>query len=355
MTLSRYLGREVLLHSLGVLAVVVGIYLVRRLDALLGQAAEGAMPLGVALQLLGLRTLATLPSLCPVVLYVGVLLALGRLSRDRELIGLASCGLGPGAIARPILALALIVAAGIGWLALEVRPWAAARVRLVESRARGSVHLASLSPGRFYVVGSEPERVLFAERRLPGDTPGLAGVFLYELRDRERSVFAATRVYEERDEVRGDRILDLADGRRYDVGPEEGDLDVTSFAEYAIRTPLDDEAAIAAQKTRSTAELVGSLVPADRAELQWRLGLPVAAVLLALVATSVGRASPRSGKYGRLLVAVAIYFAYWQALGAVKGLVAVGQVPARPGLWLVHGGFLGLGLALAAAFRERPR
>ena len=80
--LPRYLAREILANALGVLAVVLGIFLIRRFGSLLGDATEGALPLLAILHLLALRTVMALPSLLPAVFYVAVLLAIGRLHRD---------------------------------------------------------------------------------------------------------------------------------------------------------------------------------------------------------------------------------------------------------------------------------
>jgi lipopolysaccharide export system permease protein len=354
LTLSRYLGREVLLHFLAVLAIVVGIFLVQRLDALLAEAADSELSVGVAARVLTLRTLQSLPSLCPVGLYLAIVLALGRMSRDRELVALSTCGVSAWRIARPVLVFAAVSAVAVAWLALDVRPWAAERLDVVEDEARGAVELGGLAPGRFYPIDEADGRVLFAEGRSKGRDGELTGVFLHEIDERGVSVLASERAVEQRDEAHGDRLLRLLAGRRYDISLSGETLDVTDYAEYVIRTPLDPEAAERDQKLEKTSALAASDSPADQAELQWRLSMPISTLLLALVAVPLGRADPRRGKYGRLLVALAIYVAYRQLLGTMKGLMSVGEVALLPGLWSVHALLVLLGVALAAWARSRP-
>ena len=47
-----------------------------------------------------------------------------------------------------------------------------------------------------------------------------------------------------------------------------------------------------------------------RAELQFRLSLPLAVLAFTLVAVSLARTTPRQGIYGRLGAAVVIYFVF---------------------------------------------
>jgi lipopolysaccharide export system permease protein len=355
LTLSRYLGREVLLHFLAVLTVVVGIFLVQRLDALLAEAADGSLPFGMAARLLALRTLTSLPSLCPVVLFLAVVLTLGRMSRDRELVALSTCGVSGWQVAGPVIAFAALSSVVVGWLAFDVRPWAAERLDTAEHQIAGTVELGGLAPGRFYPIDEADGRVLFAEARSPSAAGGgLAGVFLHEIGDRGVSVLASERAVEEREDGDGARLLKLLAGRRYDISPEGGDLEVTDYAEYVIRTPLDPETLGRDYKVEKTSDLFGSDSPADQAELQWRLSMPLSTFLLAFVALPLGWADPRAGKYGRLLVALAIYVVYRQLLGTVKGLMTVGEVAIMPGLWGVHTLLAVVALVLAAYARARP-
>src|SRR6476620_1612976 len=123
--LDRYVVREIATSALAGFAVVLAIFLVTRLSTLLSDAAVGSLPGGVVALLLGLRTVMALPSLLPAVLYLGVLLAMNRLSRDRELLAMEASVVTPGRLERTVLALAVCAAAGIAVLSFNGRPWAA--------------------------------------------------------------------------------------------------------------------------------------------------------------------------------------------------------------------------------------
>jgi lipopolysaccharide export system permease protein len=103
---------------------------------------------------------------------------------------------------------------------------------------------------------------------------------------------------------------------------------------------------------KPTAELLQSSDPRDRAELQWRISTPVMALILMLIAVPLARLRPRQGRFGRIGIAILVYFIYWQLMAAARTWVEAGSVPEWLGLWWVHGVALALGLWLLS--REAP-
>ena len=91
----------------------------------------GALNGNLVLRFLGLQILRDLASLLPPAFFLAVLVALGRMARDSELIAIAASGMGPGriysALAYVVLPLALVTA----WFALDMQPWAAAQIQRI--------------------------------------------------------------------------------------------------------------------------------------------------------------------------------------------------------------------------------
>jgi lipopolysaccharide export system permease protein len=77
-----------------------------------------------------------------------------------------------------------------------------------------------------------------------------------------------------------------------------------------------------------------------RAELQWRLGLPVMTVVLTILAVPLGRLRPREGRYARVWIAVMVFALYANLALAGRTWIERGQVAPALGLWWVHGLFL---------------
>lgn len=359
--LDRYTTREILSHLLGISAVVLGIFILRRFGLLLEEAADGSLPFLVVLHLLALRTLVALPSLAPAALYFAVLIALGRLHQDYEMRALEACGVAPRRLARPVLGLAVAAAIVIGVLACWARPLAGARFDTVKSEALAAVGLDRMVPGRFYELGGS-QQVLFSERRSTDDPRVLEDVFVERHDPQGLVVMTARQAVDQREPHAEWRFLHLLDGYQYDIDEQGRVRDITQYERMTLRTPVaPPRPEEREERARSMTALWNSADRRDTAELQWRLAMPASAFLLVLAALPLGRVDPRHGRHGRLVVAMVLYVVYRQLLAAVQSAIEHGSVPAFPGLWAVHAAFLLLALALhlqadgrALAWRARP-
>jgi len=350
--LDRYVAREVASHALGGFVVVLAIFLVTRLSTLLSDAAVGSLPGGVVALLLGLRTMMALPSLLPAVLYLGVLLAMNRLSRDRELLAMETSGVTPGRVERAVLGFALCAAAAIAVLSFNGRPWAAARFNEVRDQAIADSGLGNITPGVFYELHTTAREVVFAESRSASDSEYLENVFVQRRTETGIAVFSARRALESRDAAAGFRNLILEDGFQYDLDPDGEKHTITQFERLSMQVPLaPSEPDLGPEKTLSLAALTATDDPEAAAELQWRSALPISALLLCLLAVPLGRTDPRQGQAARVFLAALLYVAYRTLLATAKSWVASGVLPPTPGLWLVHGACLLVGLGLGRAQR----
>jgi lipopolysaccharide export system permease protein len=335
-TLSQYTVKEILSHLTGVLAIILGIFLVQRFASLLADATAGSFPVAAISHLLGLRTLMALPSLFPVTLYIAIFLSLGRFHQDHEMVALAGCGVPPTRIHRAVLLFAAFAALFNGVLSFSVRPWAAGRFQAVRSAAMSESKLTDVRPQRFYSFEDGDETVLFAEGRRDDEPGVLQGVFARVRHAGKLSVFSAKKALERRDTEHGFRFLHLFDGYRYDLDTKGNVRDITQYRELSIRTPLGGGPPPDREETRSAAALAASSDPKDAGELQWRIANAVSVLLLALLAIPLSHTNPRQGKYGRLFVAILLYVAYRSLLNAARHWIEDGWLPAFPGLWVVH-------------------
>ena len=67
-----------------------------------------------------------------------------------------------------------------------------------------------------------------------------------------------------------------------------------------------------------------------------RLSMPLAAVLLTILAVPLAKTNPRQGRYSKLIVGVLAYFVYAEMIGAARVWFEHGQSPQALGLWWVH-------------------
>jgi lipopolysaccharide export system permease protein len=139
----------------------------------------------------------------------------------------------------------------------------------------------------------------------------------------------------------------LHDGRRYDGVPGTSDFRVMEFAEHGIPYQLPGEADPELKpRAMPTIDLLLSDVPEQIAELHFRLGIPIATLIMAVFAVPLSRSQPRAGRYGRLAIGLLVFIIYFNLMSAGKAWLENGTVQANVGLWWVHGLMLFFALAL---------
>ncbi|MEM9058677.1 MAG: LPS export ABC transporter permease LptF [Pseudomonadota bacterium] len=340
--LDRYVLTETLMTWLAVTGVLLFILISNQFARVLGQAAEGNLPRDAVFLLLGLSTLNYLTILVPVGLFLAVMLALGRLYKDSEMAAIGACGVSPQRLLRPLMLLAGVLAVLLAWLSLSIAPWAANEVHLLKRTAKQDAQVTGLEAGRFRSAG-DGRAVFYAEAV---DADGrLRNVFLQRRKDDVIEVALAARGEQVTDPDTGVRSMVLYDGERYEGVPGTLEFQVVRFAEHGIpiRLPPPDTESDDPDIV-STAALLAAGDREAMAELQWRLSIPLSAIVLVLLALPLSRTSPRQGRYGKLALAVLVYILYSNFLGAARVWVEQGSVPTVVGLWWVH--LLAVGIAL---------
>lgn len=339
--IERYLLRQFAQSVAAVAVVLLLVGLGGLLVDLMSEIARGRVPAGLMLSQLALRSIQVLPILLPLALFIGLLMAIGRLYGESEMAVLSSVGLGPRQLWRPLAAVVLPVAAVIAVTSLWAAPAGARLARQMVEDANRSFLVAGLEAGRFI------------------ELPGRAGVLYVESIDIEGSRFGRMFVQSERDGrldvvtaregellLEGDsgRYLLLRDGFRVEGDPGRADFRLMRYAENELRVP-DREPETDADKLEAlpTTALLPPDTPQAAAELHWRIAAPLVALVLGLMALPLGRGEPRQARYGRLLAALLIYINAMMLMLLGKGWLATGLLPAWAGLW-----WLLLPLALVA-------
>jgi lipopolysaccharide export system permease protein len=342
--LGRYILREVASAWLVVTAVLLVILLANQVVGVLERAAANQYPQGVVLELIGLGALQYLWVLLPVGLLLGVVLAFGRLYHDSEMAAAFACGAGPLNVYLPVAVLAALLTAALAWLTLVLAPEATVRALSLRNEALRAGQFAPIAAGKFRSFGGG-NAVVYAEEVKPDGT--LANVFVERNRGPVVEVALAQRA---RRDVTPDgltHILTLYDGERFEGVPGSTEFRMLRFAEHTVpvRVPQSDET-VTALEAQPTGSLLGNPGLAERAELQWRIAMPLTCMVLALLAVPLSRLKPRQGRYARVWIAVVIYFLYLNLVAAGKVWIGRGTVPAALGLWWTHAVVVLLALAV---------
>jgi len=299
--LGRYVLREVVTAWLVVTGVLLIILLANEVVGVMERAAANQYPQSMVLELIGLSSLQYLSIVLPVGLLLGVVLAFGRLYHDSEIAAALACGAGPMSLYAPVALLALVVAGVLAWLSLVLAPEATAQALSLRNAAVRAGQLAPIASGKFRSFGSGTRAVLYAQNVA-------------------------------RDGTLGEVFLERLEGV-----PGSPEFRIVRFVEHVVTVqlpPLVD--AVRDLEARPTASLRHSHDPAERAELHWRISMPIMCLVLALLAVPLSRLKPRQGRYARVWVAVLIFFVYYNLATVGKTWITRGTLPEAVGLWWTH-------------------
>ena len=339
--------RRELARSFGAtLVVILTIVLTMLLIRTVGQAAKGQVAPQDVVLLLGYVALGNLPTMLALSLFVAIVVTLGRMYRDSEMVIWFASGVSLTRFVRPVLRTTWPVLAVIAVLMFVVWPWGNRNGAEMRERYAQRSDLSRVAPGVFQ-QSSDGQRVFFIER--DGTDPGQArNVFILSNVGDKESVTSANRG---RLETQGeDRVLVLERGQRNDIDLKTGDKAQSSFEDY--RVVIGEKAArLATQpppRSQGTLALLQDPTPRHQAELSWRIGLTLGAANLLLLGIGLSATQPRRASNWNLLFALLGFVVYYNLINLSQAWIASGRMSMGAAMLGLHGGMFALALALIA-------
>jgi lipopolysaccharide export system permease protein len=343
---QRALLREFAGLAAAVFMTLFAIALTTQLIRLLGRAAGGAIPTDAVVAFLGFFALGALPVLLSLTMFISVLLTLTRSWGDSEMVIWFSSGLSLAAWLRPVMLFALPQIAVIGALSLFISPWAAQMSAQYSAQLETRDDVSRVTPGVFGETSGR-ERVFFVES-VSGESSQVQNVFLSSVH-LGRGGVSMSRTGRTETAPNGDRFIVLENGRRYEGMPGDEQYRVTEFEKYESRIETRESAAHApSSKELPTLALLRAPSNENLAELLWRIGIPVSALVLAFLAIPMSFVNPRAGRSANLLFALFTYIVYSNLLSISQARVSLGRLDFSVGVWLVHAGMVALLVVLFA-------
>jgi lipopolysaccharide export system permease protein len=177
-------------------------------------------------------------------------------------------------------------------------------------------------------------------------------VFIAQMRQGKLAIMTSKRGYRET-AANGDRFVVLLNGRRYDGAPGTPEYKVMDFERYAIRVETrDPQSEQSSTKAMSTWALVRDRTKGNLAEILWRIGLPLSALTLALLAIPLSFVNPRASRSVNLIFALLTYMVYSNLISIVQAWVSQGKMSFGTGWWIVHAAMM---VVLLLMFYRRLR
>jgi lipopolysaccharide export system permease protein len=320
MIIDRYLLRQTLMPVVAVGLILSTLFVTFTLGRLLTDAASGLLQLNEVFYVTWLRWLIAQDVLIPISFYLGIILVWGQLYQDLEMDALAAGGIGIPRLMIPVLGAAVVLSLIVAAFSLEIRPWAWHKVYEVKARAEASAEIERIRSARFNLYAGD--YTVFIEKIR--DEGELEGVFVRKREASEFELLSAATGHFTPYVTNSSHELTLYDAvglHKFEDGPDLFGRFGTLTLDLAATTPgmIEDKA-----KLKSSGDLLGSGLPDDKAELQWRMSAPFITLMLTLAGLPLARSGPRESRYGGLIMALAIYAVYFNLIGVAKTWVEQG-------------------------------
>ncbi len=359
MIIFRYLARQIFQVMAAVTVIMLVLAMITRFLQYLGQAVEGEITSDILLLLMAYRLPEFLLVILPFSLFLGILLAYGRMYAENEMTVLSACGISQKRLVALTLACTSFLAIILGTLSLQVAPWGLRNTEQLMESQDELTELDLIVAGQFQDF-AEGQRTTYAETtsNVAGERQ-LNNTFVAWRRPDATEDGASLRIIVAEtarpviDEASGRRFMLLENGHLYDGVPGQADYLVSQFEQQALLLPEQVRIeTVVREKSLPTAQLWNSPLPEHQAELQWRFATILLIPVLTLIAVPLSRVAPRQGRFSRLVPAALLYASYYVLLQLGMSLLAEGSIPLALGLWWVHAGYIALGLYLLFGRRE---
>jgi lipopolysaccharide export system permease protein len=333
MLFSKAFHRELASTAGFVFVILFTIYLTNTLIKILGRAANGRVDTASVLPNLAFTAVNVLPSILTVAIFIAVLATLSRAHRDSEMVVWFASGQSQLAWIRPVITFALPIILVIATLSFFLTPWANQQISASKKRFEQREDVSQVVAGQFRESAAN-NRVFFVES-LAKDFTEVRNIFVLQQRSDNQTIVVAANGFI-RDDGK-DRFLVLEKGRRYDQAKTSAELQLLEFETHGIRLEskaidFSDEAA----KVKTTSSLLDEPNKTNLAELHRRIGVPITALVLSLLAIPLAYVNPRVGRSANIIAAILIYFIYNQLLDYFQTLIGLGKVHVGFGIVVVH-------------------
>ena len=344
----KYVNRELLAIFVVTLTMLLLVALGGRFIGYLQEAAVGKFTGSTVLMIMALRLPEFIQIVAPFSIYIAVVLTLGRLFAEQEMVVFQGAGVDTLEIVKWVSLTLSFVVVGVTCLAWYVTPSAERALTEFLAIERAQSEFEALNPNRFHVY-DRGKRVTYSQG-MSDDRRELQGVFMSQTLDDGRRVTIWAKTGRQRvDPQTGSQYLVLREGRRYEGEPGQADYRITEFDQLSQRLTVDER-----RRDKVDVEALPTLeLPSDApgsAEWHWRLALPLFCAIGGLLGVGISKVKPREGRFTKVVPGMLLMLFYYLGLLVNKNAIAEEQLPAVLGLWIVHAAFLGLAVYLLRNF-----
>lgn len=362
--IDRYVIREVIPPFLIGLLVFTFVLIIPFIIDIAEQMIAKNVPAVTILRLTATLLPQALALTIPMALLIGLLVGLGRLSADREVVVMMACGISPYRLLQPVLVFAVVCWGLTSWVMLRAMPDGNQRYReitqeIVMQRAEGEVR-----PRVFFE--DFPNLVLYVHE-VPLDGRGWVDVMAADTSTPSQPVVWLAK--------RGRMTIDrgaqtihmvLEDGARHTTKVDDpAAYEVLKFESTTLaldpssvfprsgpargeREMSIEDLALRAAELQASGQSPHNPIM----EMHKKFSVPVACFVFALLGVALGASHRKDGKLAAFVLGIAVIFAYYVIMFTAESLTKGFWLPAWAAMWMPD---IILGAAGVWLLRRRAR
>jgi LPS export ABC transporter permease LptF/LPS export ABC transporter permease LptG len=350
--LDRYIVREVFRHAFLGLVVFTFVFFVPQLVRLMELFVRHSGSGGQILKLFLCLFPGVLTFTVPMATLIGVLLGLGRMSADSEIIALTALGIGRRRILLPVGVLAVVGAGVTLAMTIWLGPLALRTFRAIEADLVASQISLQVQPR---VFDERFPRMILYVNDVSATGTQWHGVFLADasVENGSRLTLAENAIVIA-EPKQGKLELHLQGGTTHELSREDPDhYSVTAFGQSDW--PIEVSGLVPAHRRqlvnpeRSVRDLLadnGDGWREARVELHRRFAFPMACFVFALVAVPLGAQPRRGGRAAGSIIAVLLIATYYLLFVTGAGFAREGTLTPAMGIWMADALLAALGIML---------
>ena len=274
----------------------------------------------------------------PMALLVGILITLGRLSGDREIVAMEACGVSLGRLLRPLLLFGVIATAATTYVMIVALPFANQAFREIAFKRLMTRGETKIKPRVFYT--DFPNLVIYVREVTPG--VGWTDVMVSDnTAPMEPRTYLAKQGRLLLDEKNRTVQLVLLNGTQHSVNLDQPEkYEDGTFEKTALI--IDPEVVfpstgLAKGFTEMTiAELKAEMVELKKQDIyphnqimawQKKYSIPVACLAFMLIALGMGVSHRRDGRLAAFVLGIGVVFVYWILMYMSESVAKAGLLP----------------------------
>ena len=345
--INRYILREILSPTLLCIVIFTTVMVLGRAVKLVDLIINKGVSLSDILILLTTLLPTFFSISLPLAFLMGIMIGLGRMSADSEIVALKSAGTGLASISVPVFTLALIFALLTGATNIWVKPWG---YRAFATKSFEIVRQKAVIGFQPRVFMSQFNGLVLYANEIDDRTDQMHGLFIVEKKPESTSWVFADSGNILTDNKSETVTIRLHDGVIHRQQPGSADnYQLIHFSSYDVQpeiSPMDSQEAQKEVKAKELptgklwSDISSEAEPAKaqdlKAELHLRLTSPLAPLLFVLFGLPFSMQSHRSGRSGGFVMGLIIFLGYYFMLSLALTLTKDAAAPPWLTFWTAH-------------------